>query len=349
LKENVKISKFKEKCEKIDNLELLFVNKEDEEKKEFKNMNKLLQNYIKGQLMNSYLKFGEEISLSIRGKRTLFKTQNINNNNWFEITPETIIEIKFEEKIKKINYKIGGLDDEYQKILKILPFENIELYKKHNIPTIKGILVYGISGTGKTTLIKYFSQNTPYQFFEIRIIDLLSNDYIDIFEKTIKLASKSPSIIFIDDIDLISKNKKILYHIQSIFDDLNENIIFISCTNEILKVDDSLKRPGRFDYELEIPIPSQIQRFEIIKILLNNFSINHNLDENDIKKVSEITHGFVGSDLKILINESLSQENNLTLIDLLNKKNDIKPSAIKEIILSIPKVYWDGILFLFLF
>eukprot|EP01080_Neovahlkampfia_damariscottae_P000942 gene943-9850_t len=357
------LSKFKSKVSSIDKIELL-------PNENFKT-NSLLNNFITSQLlgtifysMNKYYSF----SCKIQSKRYFFKIDLKEKNNWFKIQLSTNLIIKKEiiEKEKIHFLDIGGLSKEIEKLKNILKisFEFNERFKKIEIPTPNGILISGLSGTGKTMIKEAIINEMKINHFEVKTGLFSSREYGENEKKLRKIfkdaIENSPSLIIIDNLDILfsskddvnsnneEEKKRMILTLNNLLDYTNNysNVIIIGITNSSGKLNSSLERPGRFDISIEIPIPDELKRNEILKIILNKFK--HELNEKEIKEISSKTHGFVGSDLKFLCNESklisLRKKKELfNFEDVLEAKVKIKPTAIREVIVEIPNIKWSDI------
>ncbi|EGC39638.1 hypothetical protein DICPUDRAFT_147573 [Dictyostelium purpureum] len=311
---------------------------------------------------------------------------NVNNNN------NNI-------KNKDLNYElIGGLDNQVKQIREIieLSFYKSKLLNSFGIKPPKGILLYGPPGTGKTLLARIVSNQTNATLFTINGADILDKFY-GMTEKTLlnifkEASRKAPSIIFIDELDALCPKreensseveKRVVGSLLTLMDGIaigggneeneeeNENknkVIVIGCTNRPDSIDSALRRPGRFDNEIEISIPNQQGREQILKIFLSK--IPNQLNEKEINFISSKTHGFVGADIESLCKEAslkcfnriknenlslfLNNENNnglnsilelikVSMEDMLLALNQVKPSSMREVVVEIPKVYWNDI------
>ena len=282
--------------------------------------------------------------------------------------------------ISRISYEdLGGIKNHVQKIREMieLPLRHPELFERLNIEAPKGVLLHGPPGTGKTLLAKAVANETNAEFISISGPEIMSKFYgesenklREIFEKAEKF---SPSIIFIDEIDSIAPKreevsgeveKRIVSQLLSLMDGLNSRgkVVVIGATNRPNSIDSALRRPGRFDREIEIGIPDKFGRYEILQIHTRGMPIKNNVN---LKDIANITHGFVGADLFALCKEAAirSIRKIIPKIDL-NSQNipasilntievsqsdfhealrDVSPSALREIFVDVPSVKWDAI------
>jgi transitional endoplasmic reticulum ATPase len=304
-----------------------------------------------------------------------------------KITEMTDIELRAEAveietaRIPTITYEdIGGLHEAIQKIREMveLPLRHPELFDRLGIEPPKGVLLYGPPGTGKTLLAKAVANESGASFYSISGPEIFSKWYGQTEENLRKIfedAEKSaPSIIFIDEIDAIAPKreevsgeveKRTVSQLLALMDGLKARgkVIVIAATNRPNALDPALRRPGRFDREIEIGVPNQKGRKEILQIHTRNMPI---AEEVDINWLSEVTYGFVGADLEALCKEAAMSalRRNLPQIswkkeeelpqDVLEKikvtKKDfenalkmVEPSAMREVLVEIPNVKWENI------
>ncbi|MFX1234787.1 MAG: CDC48 family AAA ATPase [Promethearchaeota archaeon] len=273
---------------------------------------------------------------------------------------------------------VGGLTDEIQRIREMveLPLKHPELFHRLNIDPPKGVLFYGPSGTGKTLMAKAVSQESNAHFITINGPEIMSKFYgasegrlRDIFREA---EENSPSIIFIDEIDSIAPKRvetsgeverRVVSQLLSLMDGLRGRgeIICIGATNRINALDEALRRPGRFDREIEFGVPNKKGRKEIFQIHTRGMPLEEDVD---LSNYAEISYGFVGADImavcreaamfalrKILPKINLDEPIPSRIIQELKIKNDdfmqainmIEPSAMREVMVEIPNITWDDI------
>ncbi len=302
----------------------------------------------------------------------------INDMTQIEIKPEAV---EMEKKIPSITYEdIGGLHSSIEKIREMveLPLRHPELFGRLGIDPPKGVLLYGAPGTGKTLLAKAVANESGASFYSISGPEIFSKWYGQTEENLRKIfedAEKSaPSIIFIDEIDSIAPKrgevsgeveKRSVSQLLALMDGLKARgkVIVIAATNRQNALDSAIRRPGRFDREIEIGIPDEKGRKEILQIHTRNMPLS-----SDVKLdwISGVTYGFVGADLEALAKEAAmsSLRNNLPQIswkkteelpkDVLEKlkvsKKDfqnalkvVEPSAMREVMVEIPNIGWKDI------
>ena len=226
----------------------------------------------------------------------------------------------FDLKKRKITYEdIGGLRDEVQKLREVveLPLKHPELFKRMGIEPIKGILLYGLPGTGKTLLARAVAYESNAHFITVNGPETLSKFYGQSEKKLRKLFEEAkemaPSIIYFDKFESIAPNRsefstsemerKMIAQLLSLLDGLEErgDIIVLAETSKIKYIDYAFRRPGRFDREIELKSPDSDGRFEILKIHTRGVPLH---DDVDLKEIAERTEGFVGADLKMLVKEA---------------------------------------------
>jgi len=280
----------------------------------------------------------------------------------------------------RVTYEdIGGMKHIIQRIRELveLPLKHPELFKRLGIEPPKGILLYGPPGVGKTLLAKAVANETDAYFIAINGPEIMSKFYgesearlREIFDEAQKNA---PAIIFIDEIDAIAPKRdevvgeverRVVAQLLALMDGLKErgNVIVIAATNRPNAVDPALRRPGRFDREIEIPLPDKQGRLEILQIHTRNMPLAKDVD---LEKLAEITHGYTGADLAALVREAamhalrrylpeidLSQDRippevlekmEVTMKDFLAAFKEIVPSGMREIYVEVPEVRWSDV------
>ena len=274
---------------------------------------------------------------------------------------------------------IGGLKDEIQKVREMieLPLRHPEIFEKLGIEAPKGILLHGPPGTGKTLLAKAVASESNSHFISISGPEIMSKFYGEsearIREIFKEAKEKAPSIIFIDEIDSIAPKReevtgeverRVVSQLLSVMDGLEARgkVIVIAATNRPNAIDPALRRPGRFDREIEIKVPDKRGRLEILQIHTHNMPLDPAVDQD---RVAAVTHGFVGADLEYLCKEAamkclrrLLPELNLedekippetleklviTMNDFDNAIKEIMPSAMREVYLESPDIPWTEI------
>jgi transitional endoplasmic reticulum ATPase len=282
--------------------------------------------------------------------------------------------------VPQVTYEdIGGLTDEIKKVREMieLPLRHPEIFEKLGIEAPKGVLLYGPPGTGKTLLAKAVANESNAHFISISGPEIMSKFYgesearlREIFKEA---KEKSPSIIFIDEIDSIAPKReevtgeverRVVSQLLSLMDGLEARgkVIVIAATNRPNAIDPALRRPGRFDREIEIKVPDKKGRKDILMIHTRNMPLS---DDVNLDKVASISHGYVGADLEYLCKEGamkclrrLLPELNLedeklppeTLDKLIvnaddfqNAIREVTPSGMREVFIENPDVSWDEV------
>ncbi len=293
--------------------------------------------------------------------------------------PEAI-EIK-EEKILEVTYDdIGGLKDEIDKVREMveLPLKHPEIFERLGIDPPKGVLLHGPPGCGKTLLAKAVANETNSHFILINGPEIMSKFYgeseSNLRKKFEEAEKSSPSIVFIDEIDAIAPKReevhgeverRVVAQLLALMDGLNARgkVVVIAATNIPNSIDIALRRPGRFDREIEIGIPGKQGRLDVLKIHTRNMPLAKNVN---LKDIANTTYGFVGADLAALSKEAamivlrrilpdlkLKEKNiipkevleklKITKKDFANALKIVRPSALREVLVEVPDVKWDDI------
>lgn len=273
---------------------------------------------------------------------------------------------------------IGGLNDELKRIREMseLPLKHPELFERMGISAPKGLLLYGPPGTGKTLIAEALANESGASFFSIRGPEIMSKYYGESESKLRTLFStaekNSPSIIFLDEIDSIAPNRdnafgeqerRVVAQLLSLMDGMGGrgNVIVIGATNREDSIDPALRRPGRFDREIEIGVPNRMGRESILGVHTRNMPL---ADDVDLNVLSRMTQGFVGADLAALAREAamkclsrnmmkldldapvpaeLLESMKVTMIDFTNALGEVEPSGMREVAIEVPKVTWEDI------
>jgi len=295
-----------------------------------------------------------------------------------QINPEAI-EVK-DEALPEVSYEdIGGLESEIQKIREIieLPLKHPELFQRLGIEPPKGVLLHGPPGTGKTLMAKAVANETNSHFIVINGPEIMSKYYgqseENLRKKFEEAEKNAPSIIFIDEIDAIASKRedtrgeverRVVAQLLALMDGLKSRgkVVVIAATNVPNILDQALRRPGRFDRELEIGVPNKEGRLNILKIHTRNMPFAKDVS---LKELAGITHGFVGADLASLTKEAAmivlrralpeikQYESDIpkeVLAKLRITRNDFKealkvvrPSALREVLVEIPTTTWKQV------
>jgi len=302
----------------------------------------------------------------------------INDSTVVEVRPEAV-EV-MEKKVPDVTYDdVGGLKKEMSKVREMieLPLRHPEIFDRLGIDPPKGILLHGAPGTGKTLLAKAVASESGSNFVAINGPEVMSK-FVGEAEKKIReifeeAAENAPTVIFIDEIDAIAPKReevtgeverRVVAQILALMDGLKERgkVIVIGATNRPDALDPALRRPGRFDREIELRVPDRDGRIEILEIHTRAMPLS---DDVDIKELAETTHGFVGADLAALCREAAMhalrrvlpdidlQEQRIdpeileklfvTSNDFMDSMKSINPSALREVFIEVPNVHWEDI------
>ena len=347
-----------------------------------------LEDYMSEKLDGRVVAKDDVILFNIMGKRIGFlivatKPQNrallINSHTKFKIGSTSDIGVQ-DKKIDRITYEdIGGIKNEVQKVREMieLPLRHPELFDKIGIEAPKGVLLHGPPGTGKTLLAKAVANETNANFYSIGGPEIMSKFYGESEEKLrdifLQAQEKAPSIIFIDEIDSIAPKrdevsgdveKRIVSQLLTLMDGLKARgkVVVIAATNRPNAIDPALRRPGRFDREIEIGIPDEGGRYDILQIHTRGMPLEQDID---LKFYSKVTHGFVGADLEMVAKEAamrslrriipqINLKESKIPIDILNKikitsqdfddaLKEVHPSAMREVLVQKPNIEWKDI------
>ncbi len=318
--------------------------------------------------LNTNIKFTEKPQNTIETRKVIVKHEKISD-----------IEEKLQEIREKVTYEdIGGLEALIQKIREIieLPIRHPELFERIGIEPPNGVLLYGPPGTGKTLLAKAVASETDANFISISGPEIMSKFFGQSEENLRKLFEEakenSPSIIFLDELDSLApkrdegKNQvesRVVAQLLSLMDGLKGRgeVIVIGATNKVNNIDIALRRPGRFDREIEIKVPDSNGRFEILLIHTRGMPLGEDVN---LRLIAEKTHGFVGADIKSLCKEAafLAIREIIPEIDLdepvpevvlnqlkikmshfIEALTNIEPSALREVLITHPSETWDDV------
>ena len=282
--------------------------------------------------------------------------------------------------VPRIIYEdIGGLDEAVHKVREMieLPLRHPELFERLGVDAPKGVLLHGPPGTGKTLLAKAVASETKANFLSIGGPEIMSKYYGESEERLRKIFTvaekNAPSIIFIDEIDSIAPKRddvageverRVVAQLLSLMDGLASRgkVIIIGATNRPNALDPALRRPGRFDREINIGIPDRKGRLEILQIHTRGMPLT---DDVDLESFANLTHGYVGADLAALCKEAamsslrriipdINLEMDSIPVEVLNKiavtsddffngYREVEPSALREVLIESPNVKWDQI------
>jgi transitional endoplasmic reticulum ATPase len=349
-----------------------------------------LEEHLPGLLDGRVVANGDMIPLNIMGKKIGFAISSISPSSGAAALVDSDLTEFIIGAVPKagvgggivprITYEdIGGLKNEVQKVREMieLPLRHPEIFERIGIEAPKGVLLYGPPGTGKTLLAKAVANETNANFYSIGGPEIMSKFYGESEERlreTFKQAQEnSPSIIFIDEIDSIAPKreevsgdveKRVVSQLLTLMDGIEGRgkLVVIGATNRPNAIDPALRRPGRFDREIEIGIPDEEGRFDILQIHTRGMPLTEDVN---LESIAKVTHGFVGADLEALSKEAamrslrrvLPEINmdqskipvevlnkiKITNEDFLNGLKDVQPSAMREVQIQRPNVNWVDI------
>lgn len=332
------------------------------------------------------LKSGDKVRARLFGSSTCdFAVEDTVPEGVVVVSSATLITVKTKAgKIEKakISYEdIGGLGSQIRRIREMieLPLKYPEVFQRLGIEAPKGVFLYGPPGTGKTLIARAVANETEAYFTNISGPEIMGKFYGEsearlrsVFEDA---QSHAPAIIFIDEIDAIAPKRedmgsekqverRVVAQLLALLDGLEArgHVVVIGATNIPNTIDPALRRPGRFDREISIPIPDKNGRLEILEIHTRGMPL---ADDVSLEKLAEITHGFVGADLEALAREAAMSairkilpnidfemsdipyesllKLEITMDNFLEAMKEIEPSAIREVFVEVPDVKWTDV------
>ncbi|HJT85779.1 MAG TPA: CDC48 family AAA ATPase [Nitrososphaeraceae archaeon] len=345
-----------------------------------------LAEYLNGALMTK----GDTIPINVMGRRidlVVISTNPsgpviINDSTEIIVSEESskAIQISKEGTAASITYEdIGGLGDAVARVREMieLPLRHPELFKRLGVEAPKGVLLHGPPGTGKTLLAKAVANETNSSFYTIGGPEIMSKFYGESEEKLRNIFEQAeknaPSIIFIDEIDSIAPKRdevsgeverRIVAQLLSLMDGMTSRgkVVVIAATNRINAIDPALRRPGRFDREIEIGVPNRDGRLEVLQIHTRGMPMEKDVN---LEKLADVSHGFVGADLQSLAKEAAMRalrrvlpEINLSsesipldtlrkivvrMQDFMDVIKEMEPSAMREVFVEVPDIKWEDI------
>ena len=349
------------------------------------NVDKDFTKFVKNRLMERTLIEGDTTLVMMLGHAIPFTVTKTRPHGIVKITAETALAILSEPApegrgMPRTTYEdIGGLHEEIQRVREMveLPLRHPELFQRLGIEPPKGVLLHGPPGCGKTLLARAVANESEANFFSINGPEIMSKFYGEsearLREMFQQAQKNSPSIIFIDELDAIAPKReevtgeverRVVAQLLALMDGLSGrgNLIVIGATNRPAALDPALRRPGRFDREIEIGVPDKKGRHEILQIHTRGMPLS---DDVVLKKLSKMTHGYTGADLAALCREtamkalrrylpqinleeervppSVLEKMEVRNEDFLNAYKEITPTAMREVYIEVPTIHWSDI------
>jgi transitional endoplasmic reticulum ATPase len=349
------------------------------------NVDEDFTNFVRNRLMERTLVEGDTTLVMMLGHAIPFTVTKTRPHGIVKITAETKLTILNEpapegKGLPRTTYEdVGGLHEEIQRVREMveLPLRHPELFQRLGIEPPKGVLLHGPPGCGKTLLARAVANESEANFFSINGPEIMSKFYgesearlREIFQQA---QQNAPSIIFIDELDAIAPKReevtgeverRVVAQLLALMDGLSGrgNVIVIGATNRPSALDPALRRPGRFDREIEIGVPDKQGRYEILQIHTRGMPLEEGVD---LKKLSEMTHGYTGADVSALGREtamkslrrylpqinleeervppSVLEKMEVTMEDFINAYKEITPTAMREVYIEIPTTRWEDI------
>jgi transitional endoplasmic reticulum ATPase len=349
------------------------------------NVDEDFTNFVRNRLMERTLVEGDTTLVMMLGHAIPFTVTKTRPHGIIKVTTETRLTILNEpapegKGLPRTTYEdIGGLHEEIQRVREMveLPMRHPELFQRLGIEPPKGVLLHGPPGCGKTLLARAVANESEANFFSINGPEIMSKFYgesearlREIFQQA---QQNAPSIIFIDELDAIAPKReevtgeverRVVAQLLALMDGLSGrgNVIVIGATNRPGALDPALRRPGRFDREIEIGVPDKQGRYEIVQIHTRGMPL---AEDVDLKKLSEMTHGYTGADVSALCREtamkalrrylpqinleeerippSVLEKMEVKVEDFMNAYKEVTPTAMREVYIEVPTVHWDDI------
>jgi transitional endoplasmic reticulum ATPase len=360
------------------------------------NVDEDFTNFVRNRLMERTLVEGDTTLVMMLGHAIPFTVTKTRPHGIIKVTAETRLTILNEpapetKGLPRTTYEdIGGLHEEIQRVREMveLPLRHPELFQRLGIEPPKGVLLHGPPGCGKTLLARAVANESEANFYSINGPEIMSKFYgesearlREIFQQA---QQNSPSIIFIDELDAIAPKReevtgeverRVVAQLLALMDGLSGrgNVIVIGATNRPSALDPALRRPGRFDREIEIGVPDKQGRHEVLQIHTRGMPL-HGIEKPegeksgedvDLKKLADMTHGYTGADLSALGRETamkalrrylpqinLEEERippevlekmEVKMDDFINAYKEVTPTAMREVYIEVSTVHWEDI------
>ncbi|MCW4025872.1 MAG: CDC48 family AAA ATPase [Candidatus Bathyarchaeota archaeon] len=349
------------------------------------NVDEDFTNFVKNRLMERTFIESDTTLVMMLGHPVQFSVMKTRPHGIVRLTYDTKLQILTEpapeaKGVPRTTYEdIGGLREEIQRLREMveLPMRHPEIFQRLGIDPPKGVLLHGPPGCGKTLLARAVANESDANFFSINGPEIMSKFYgesearlREIFQQAEK---NSPAIIFIDELDAIAPKReevtgeverRVVAQLLALLDGLTGrgNVIVIGATNRPNALDPALRRPGRFDREIEIGIPDKKGRNEVLLIHTRGMPLSGDVD---LERLRDTTHGYTGADLAALCREtamkalrrylpeidleeerippSVLEKMEVTMEDFTNAFKEITPTAMREVAIEVPSVHWDEV------
>ncbi len=360
------------------------------------NVDEDFTNFVRNRLMERTLVEGDTTLVMMLGHAIPFTVSKTRPHGIIKVTTETHLTILNEpapegKGLPRTTYEdIGGLREEIQRVREMveLPLRHPELFQRLGIEPPKGVLLHGPPGCGKTLLARAVANESEANFYSINGPEIMSKFYgesearlREIFQQA---QQNAPSIIFVDELDAIAPKReevtgeverRVVAQLLALMDGLSGrgNVIVIGATNRPGALDPALRRPGRFDREIEISVPDKRGRYEVLQIHTRGMPLHglekpeseRTVEDVDLKKLADMTHGYTGADLSALSRETamkalrrylpqinLEEERippavlekmEVTMEDFLGAYKEVTPTAMREVYIEVATVHWSDI------
>lgn len=342
--------------------------------------------YVKKRLLGRPITKGDRVLIGVFGTSLIMVAVKVSPKDIVQVAQDTSIELRTEpvkevSNVSQVTYEdIGGVGDVVKKVREMIeiPLKHPELFERLGIDPPKGVLLHGPPGTGKTLLAKAVANESEANFISIQGPEIMSK-FVGEAEERLRQIFKeaeqnAPSIIFIDEIDAIAPKRgevtgeverRVVAQLLTLMDGLQSRgkVVVIAATNRVNAIDEALRRPGRFDREIELGVPDRKGRKEILQIHTRNMP---KADDVDLDKLANVSHGFVGADLAALAREAAMKTLRRVIPDLKLEEDagisaelleklivtkddfdkalvEIQPSALREVLIEVPNVHWTDI------
>jgi len=349
------------------------------------NIDQEFTGFVKSRLLELPLVEGDSVFVMIMGSAIPFAVVRARPHGIVKVTQMTNLQVLSEptpEKkgIPRVTYEdLGGLHEEVRRLREMveLPLRHPEFFQRLGIEPPKGVLLHGYPGCGKTLLAKAVANESDANFLAINGPEIMSKFYGESEQRLREVFQKAqenaPSIIFIDELDAIAPKReevtgeverRVVAQLLSLMDGLEArgDVIVIGATNRVNAIDPALRRPGRFDREIEIGVPDKGGRYEILQIHSRGMPLAENVD---LTKLRDMTHGYTGADIAALareaamkslrrylpeinleeerINPQVLEKMEVNMDDFLAAFREVTPTAMREVYIEVPTTRWADV------